>query len=381
MSEAFGADSPQSANPIQGQSEIITRRKPMGAIDADAHVIETVQTWSYLEEDERRFTPQLMTQTFGEELLSNEGIVVRDFWVIESRAFGKDRNVGTNTPQESREMLSVGARLAHMDELGIETQVLYPTLFLRPVVQEAERERALCKSYNRWMAELWRQGNGRLRWVAKPPLRLLEKTPAAVRDELASAKNNGACGVFMRGLECERALGAPYFYPLWEMAGDLDLPICIHSANGSFLHHDFFAGDTTFTKFKLAVVGACHTLLEKEIPRKFPKVRWGFVEVGAQWVPYILNDLADRFRRKGRSFPTDALAANNMWVACEVTDDLPYVLSHASEDCLMIGTDYGHHDPSSELNAIRLLRNDKRIAPAAVSKILESNPRNFYGLN
>ena len=53
----------------------------MGAIDADAHVIETVQTWSYLEADERRFTPQLMTQTFGSELLSNEGTAVRDFWV------------------------------------------------------------------------------------------------------------------------------------------------------------------------------------------------------------------------------------------------------------------------------------------------------------
>jgi hypothetical protein len=55
----------------------------MGAIDADAHVIETVQTWSYLEEDERSFTPQLMTQTFGADLLSNEGTAVRDFWVIE----------------------------------------------------------------------------------------------------------------------------------------------------------------------------------------------------------------------------------------------------------------------------------------------------------
>jgi predicted TIM-barrel fold metal-dependent hydrolase len=98
-------------------------------------------------------------------------------------------------------------------------------------------------------------------------------------------------------------------------------------------------------------------------------------------VPYVLNDLADRYRRQGRSFPTDALAANNMWVACENTDDLPYVLSHAGEDCLMIGTDYGHHDPSTELNAIHLLRNDKRIAPAMVSKILEINPRNFYGLN
>jgi len=71
----------------------IIEKETMGAIDADAHVIETVQTWSYLEGNERRFTPQLMTQTFGSELLSNEGTAVRDFWVIEGRAHGKDRNV------------------------------------------------------------------------------------------------------------------------------------------------------------------------------------------------------------------------------------------------------------------------------------------------
>jgi predicted TIM-barrel fold metal-dependent hydrolase len=248
------------------------------------------------------------------------------------------------------------------------------------VVQEPERERALCRTYNRWLADLWRKGGGRLRWVAKPPLRLLEKTPTAVRDELAWAKDNGACGIFMRGLECERALGHAYFHPLWQMAADLDMPVCVHSANGSFLHHEFFAEDTTFTKFKLAVVGACHTLIEKELPGKFPKVRWGFVEVSAQWVPYVLNDLADRYRRQGRTFPSDPLGANNLWVACENTDDLPYVLAHAGEDHLMIGTDYGHHDPSTELDAVHLLRNDKRIGSGAVQKILEVNPRRFYGL-
>jgi len=47
----------------------------------------------------------------------------------------------------------------------------------------------------------------------------------------------------------------------------------------------------------------------------------------------------------------------------------------------MNGTDYGHRDPSSELNAIHLLRNVKRITPAIVKKILDINPRNFYGLN
>jgi hypothetical protein len=113
----------------------------MGAIDADAHVIETVQTWSYLDGDEQRFTPQLMIQSFGSELLSNEGAAVRDFWVIEGRAHGKDRNVGTDTSRESREMISVEARLAHMDDLGIETQVLYPTLF-SPADRAGTRARA-----------------------------------------------------------------------------------------------------------------------------------------------------------------------------------------------------------------------------------------------
>ena len=60
----------------------------MGAIDADAHVIETEQTWNYLDETERRFLPQLMTQSSGADLLSNEGSAVRQFWVIEGRAHG-----------------------------------------------------------------------------------------------------------------------------------------------------------------------------------------------------------------------------------------------------------------------------------------------------
>ena len=85
----------------------------MGAVDADAHVIETVQTWSYLESHDRRYTPQLMSQSFGAELLSNEGAAVRDFWVIEGRAHGKDRNAGTDTSREFREMLSVEASRAH----------------------------------------------------------------------------------------------------------------------------------------------------------------------------------------------------------------------------------------------------------------------------
>jgi hypothetical protein len=47
-------------------------------IDADAHVIETVQTWSSMDDKDVRYTPKVTTQTFGEESKSNEGPTVKD---------------------------------------------------------------------------------------------------------------------------------------------------------------------------------------------------------------------------------------------------------------------------------------------------------------
>ena len=51
-----------------------------------------------------------------------------------------------------------------MDEIGTGVQVLYPTLFLRPVTDSPRIELALCKSYNRWMADISSKDKKRLRW-------------------------------------------------------------------------------------------------------------------------------------------------------------------------------------------------------------------------
>ena len=350
----------------------------MGAIDSDAHVLETSKTWEYLEEKDKRYTPFIVTQTFGPELKANDGKNTQhNYWLIGNRPMGKDRNVGTEMSRAIAEMEDIPGRLAHMDELEIEIQVLYPTLYLRPVTDDINADLALTRAYNRWVADISHKAGGRMRWVALPPMR----SPNLIREEMRFAKENNACGIFLRGLECEKAIGDPLFYPLWEIASDLDLPICMHSGNGSVFHHDFFDADTSFTKFKLAVVGAFHTLLEKQVPKKFPDVRWGFVEVSSQWLPYVLCDLEDRFRRNGWDWFENPLKENNMYVACENTDHLDYVIKYAGEDNLVIGTDYGHHDPSSEIMAVKLLREDARLAPGVAEKILENNARALYGLN
>ena len=81
----------------------------------------------------------------------------------------------------------------------------------------------------------------------------------------------------MRGLEADRRLSDSYFFPLYEAASRLDLPICVHSANGSIESHDFFLDEPGFCKFKLAVVGAFHFLIYDGIPARFSKLRIGII--------------------------------------------------------------------------------------------------------
>ncbi len=351
----------------------------MGAIDADAHVVECRDTFRHIEAKDKKYRPMVVTQDAEPDdvqVMSNEGGVQRQFWVIDGRLQPMQGNIGNNTSAESREMRSITARLAHMDELEIDVQVLYPTVFLRTWTQNAACERVLCRSYNRWLADIWKQSNNRLRWVVMPPLLSMD----AAREELEFAKENGACGVFLRGIECDLRLDDPYFFPLYKMGEELDLPMCFHSGCNSFEMRELFQTESGFGKSKLPVVSAFHSLLISEIPARFPKLRWGFVEVSAQWIPYALNDLGLRFKRKGKRMSETVMADNNFFVACQATDDLDYVVRYAGEGQLVVGTDYGHADTSSEIQALRMVKEEGKVPPAVADRILDNNARTLYGL-
>jgi predicted TIM-barrel fold metal-dependent hydrolase len=69
-----------------------------------------------------------------------------------------------------------------------------------------------------------------------------------------------------------------------------------------------------------------------------------------------------------------------MYVACQTNDDLPYVIQYAGEDNLVIGSDYGHADSSSELEALKNFEALTGLPHDQVRKILEDNPAALYGL-
>ena len=56
------------------------------------------------------------------------------------------------------------------------------------------------------------------------------------------------------------------------------------------------------------------------------------------------------------------------------------MLKYAGEDNIVVGTDYGHQDQSSEIEAMRAMREKGDVDPRVIDKILGDNAVAFYGL-
>ncbi|MGB7947764.1 MAG: amidohydrolase family protein, partial [Candidatus Binatia bacterium] len=331
------------------------------------------------DDGERRYQP--MTLDPGAPTAPGDARPHR-LWVIDGnirlRRWRDDTRTGT--VKATRELLDVDARIRHMDELRIDVQVLYPTLFLHALTDKAEIELALCKSYNRWIAKATEKTRGRLRWVAMLPLLSIDRAVEEVR----WAKDHGACGVFKKGIECgDRAASDPYFFPVYEEASRLDLPVCVHNATGK-VESAIAQGEAL--DGGMNAISAFSALAERGVPDMFPKLRVGFIETGASWIPYLYADLVAKKTRRTFlpvDFKEDLFRKNRFYVACQTNDDLPYILKYGTEDSLMIGTDYSHADQSAEIGALDVIeqRGQTGDIPASVArKILEDNPRRFYGL-
>ena len=351
----------------------------MTVVDSDSHVVETERTWDFMAPSDAKYRPEVVRDRDG-----------MDYWVIEGvkRGFARgpvaakglsDKVSRRMVVDDSKRLMEdVPGRIAHMDELAIDVQVLYPTMYIGRMCTQPDTEVALSRGYNRWLADIWRQANGRLRWTCMLPMHTMEEAIA----ELRFSVENGACGVTLRSLEDDRLVIDPYFYPLYEESARLNVPITVHIGSSNDYINDLFVKDGlggTFGRLRLMSVAACHMLITNRLTKEFPGLRFGFIEASAQWVPYVLHDLRRRLETRGRELEDYPLREHNIWVTAQTDDDLPYVLKYAGEDNIVIGTDYGHQDQSSEIEALRIIRDKGDVAPEVVDKILGANAIALYG--
>jgi predicted TIM-barrel fold metal-dependent hydrolase len=350
----------------------------MPVIDADTHVDECEATWEHLEDGAARFAPVTVMPTDGARRESVNAARGR-WWMVDGQLIPRAiRDAEHHPAQAARELHDPQVRLQDMDRMGVDVQVLFPTFFIRyGNASNPASEAALTTAYNRWIAEKCAPTQGRLRWVATLPMLDPDRAVAEVR----WAKAHGACGVFKRGYDLDRPVSDPHFFPIYEEVSALDLPLCIHTGHP-------LPGREWDRGFPL--MAAFAAVITSRLPERFPRLRFGFIEAGASWIPYCLAQLGMQQRsqalhERAQTFdlPRDLFRTHRLFLAMDPVDDVECLLGLGMEDNLMIGTDYGHGDISANRNALDQVGRwveEERISEAVARRILETNPQAFYGL-
>ena len=368
-----------------------------GIIDADTHIAESDSMWKHFSTAMYQRRPVMVS--------APDDTLYRDFnvlWLIDGNIFPKASGKGgfriitpTASKREAnrtdialgcREITDVPARLADMDKAAVQTQVIYPTLFLIDVTDDAALQVALCGAYNKFLGDVYRQSNNRLRWVTVLPYLSIEHAVA----QMNQAKQNGAVGIFFSGIMGSLTLNNPHFFPIYAEAEKLGLPICVHTGQGSRPLLEFFDLELngTFATSHMPPLIGFRDLIASEIPEKFSALNFGFLEVSASWVPFLYHHLK-RSARPRPSFPNarwkhasckDLFRNYRIYVACEADEDIPYLAEYIGEDNLLIGSDYGHNDPAEEKALVQTMRSREDLSAGMVEKILCDNPKRFYGI-
>lgn len=346
-------------------------------IDADTHCDECEDTWAFMPKELRPTNISLESSEIPPWMAPDPGSSSAHsrFWFLDGRLLShriRDDN-RSGTTVETRELLDVPARIRDMDALGVDVQVVYPTVLLNELTRRPELEVALCASYNQWLYNRCEESSGRMVPIAMIPY---SSIPDAIV-ELTKAKDNGAVGFMKRGIELDRAASDPYFFPVYAKAQELDLPMCMHSSLPWAPLDPHFSRVRPFYTLGfggVTVIQGFFTLAADNIHKVFPTLRVGFIEAGSSWVPHLLDTL-QVFNDRGSYFPQ-----RNMFISCEANEDLGYVLSQVGDDIFFVGTDYTHGDRASVMNAHKMIAERPDVSVASAEKLTCGNAKVFYRL-
>jgi predicted TIM-barrel fold metal-dependent hydrolase len=269
-------------------------------------------------------------------------------------------------------------------------------MFLVSGLDDVKLEAALFRAYNTYVAEQCARSHGRLKWMALVPFRDAELAVAEVR----RTSQLGAAGVFTMGVVYEQHLNDPAFFPIYEAMEQEDLPLGVHLGWGAPKLTELFTdGNAFFCSASTPVIWGFVYVMAYGLLSRFPKLRVGFIETGAEWVPYTINQLRRRYkpptvlaggnpRPFGRGAvdrglyrdPVDWFREGRAFVACEPEEDIPHLIQHLGEDGLMLSSDYPHGDPSSDETFVSKILEREDVPERAKAKLLSANAERFYRL-
>ncbi len=254
------------------------------------------------------------------------------------------------------------ARLALMDEQGIEGCFLFPTLGVgmeQALVHDPEAAHAAFHAFNEWLDEDW-GFNYRDRIFTAPYFTLLDPDRAVA--EIDWALGRGARVIVMRAGPVQtpgmfRSPGDPVYDPFWARINDAGITVAYHSGESGYHRYAEEWGESgemeafrqnpfkTITSadrpiYDLVTALICHGVLARH-----PNVRIATIESGSEWVPVLAKKMKKVYGQVPNAFPsgdpTETLR-ERVWVSPYYEDNLLELKDTLGSGNIIFGSDFPH---------------------------------------
>lgn len=253
------------------------------------------------------------------------------------------------------------ARLAAMDEQGLQACWLFPTLGMLYEELLKDDPEAVCltfRAFNRWVEEDWGFAY-RDRIFAAPYLTLADVGWAV--EELEWALDRGARTIVMRPAAPTTATGQrnpfePAFDPFWARVNEAGITVVLHAGDSGGSSNGYapdgfgatFQGgwkpSIKMFAIERAIFEFLLSLMFDNLFVRFPNLRIASVENGAEFLPDLFAKLRSTARKVPGWFPEDPveLFRRHVWINPFWEDDVNKIVEWMGPDRVIFGSDWPH---------------------------------------
>ena len=362
--------------------------------DADAHVILAPGMWEDL--PEKYFPRRPRPATFSD---AGDMAAYSSGWLIEGRVEPHILGPGlqpANTPawvvegrhRDTHTLMNPEGRVRELDEMGIDVQFLFPSTLYARMTADPGFEAAMFRAYNRFMGRQCRVNSKRLKWAGLVPLREPRESILALEE----MTDLGTSAVVVFGTARDKMLSDPSFTPFWDEFARAQLPLCVHMAASYPPFDDLVQTflDAHALSMALPAQIAFVALVGQGMLDRYPNLRIGFMEFGAEWIFYMVGRM-DHYLERDRmiqpwmlsdKLPSrsirDYLKSGRIFMCGEMEDSLMQEeIALLGEGQLLYSSDYPHGEARE--NAAQNLLGRQDVNEVQKQKILYDNPVRFFG--
>jgi predicted TIM-barrel fold metal-dependent hydrolase len=252
------------------------------------------------------------------------------------------------------------ARLAAMDDQGLDRAWLFPTLgmiYEEALRHDPEAVTLLFTAFNRWVEEDW--GFAYQDRIFAAPYITLVDVDWACR-ELEWAIDHGARTVVTRPAAPTTASGPvspgnPVFDPFWARLAEAGLTLVVHAGDSGYTAHGYATdGFTTdfggvpqpirMLQLERPIEDFLSSLVCDNLFHRFPNLRVASVENGSKFLPGLLDRLQILARKMNGWFPEDPVETfrRHIWINPFWEDHVDDVIGAVGVDRVIFGSDWPH---------------------------------------